>query len=120
MCHTGPVACHWVSAAQVHNELSNCQQLLVCRSQMGKVRIRQHVNPLESRFQQPTAAPDWSAIYSNPQLPLFVDMGCGPGRFLLLLCKRHRQLQQPINCLGLEIRQQVSLTCRSVQLLRTA
>eukprot|EP00878_Enallax_costatus_P039167 GHUV01044715.1.p1 GENE.GHUV01044715.1~~GHUV01044715.1.p1 ORF type:complete len:286 (+),score=54.82 GHUV01044715.1:129-986(+) len=74
---------------------------------MGKVRIRQHVNPLESRFQQPTAAPDWSAIYSNPQLPLFVDMGCGPGRFLLLLCKRHRQLQQPINCLGLEIRQQL-------------
>lgn len=77
--------------------------------QKGKVRIRQHVNPLESRFQRPTAAPDWSSVYKDPQLPLFVDLGCGPGRFLLLLCRRHRQLQQPMNYLGLEIRQQVRL-----------
>jgi tRNA G46 methylase TrmB len=36
-------------------------------------------------------------------------MGCGPGRFLLLLCRHHtRQQQPPMNYLGLEIRQQVS------------
>lgn len=75
---------------------------------MGRTRVRQHVNPLASQFQQPTAAPEWSKIYKNPQLPLFVDMGCGPGRFLLLLCKRHQQLQQSMNYLGLEIRQPVS------------
>lgn len=39
------------------------------------------------------------------------DMGCGPGRFLLLLCRHHsrqQQQQQPLNYLGLEIRQPVS------------
>ena len=42
------------------------------------------------------------------------DMGCGPGRFLLLLCRHHtRQQQQPMNYLGLEIRQPVRTAARS-------
>ncbi|WIA34329.1 hypothetical protein OEZ86_012668 [Tetradesmus obliquus] len=75
---------------------------------MGRVRVRQHVNPLASQYQQPTIIQDWAAVYADPSLPLFVDMGCGPGRFLLLLARRRQQQQQQqqrMNYLGLEIRQ---------------
>jgi tRNA G46 methylase TrmB len=80
---------------------------------MGRVRVRQHVNPLASQYQQPTPVIDWASVYADPSLPLFVDMGCGPGRFLLLLARRHQeqqqqQQQQRMNYLGLEIRQPVS------------
>jgi len=82
--------------------------LLLCGCQMGRVRVRQHVNPLSSQFQQPAALVDWTQLYADPNLPLFVDCGCGPGRFLLLLCRRHQQQQQQqMNYLGLEIRQPV-------------
>jgi tRNA (guanine-N7-)-methyltransferase len=78
--------------------------------QMGRVRVRQHVNPLASQYQQPTPVIDWASVYADPSLPLFVDMGCGPGRFLLLLARRRQQQQQQqrMNYLGLEIRQPVS------------
>lgn len=39
---------------------------------MGRVRVRQHVNPLASKFQEPTAPVDWGSIYSDPTRPLFV------------------------------------------------
>jgi hypothetical protein len=81
--------------------------LLMWGCQMGRVRVRQHVNPLSSQFQQPAARVDWTRVYDDPNLPLFVDCGCGPGRFLLLLCRRHQQQQQQMNYLGLEIRQPV-------------
>jgi tRNA G46 methylase TrmB len=83
--------------------------------QMGRVRVRQHVNPLASQYQQAAPTIDWASVYADPSLPLFVDMGCGPGRFLLLLARRHQeqqqqqqQQQQRMNYLGLEIRQPVS------------
>lgn len=73
---------------------------------MGRVRVRQHVNPLALQFQRPAPSVDWAQVYRDPTRPLFVDMGCGPGRFLLLLCRHHtRQQQPPMNYLGLEIRQ---------------
>ncbi|KAF8061311.1 trmB [Scenedesmus sp. PABB004] len=71
----------------------------------GRVRVRQHVNPLSSAFQTPTPAPDWRASYADPTLPLFVDCGCGPGRFLLLLARHDGRAGRDMNYLGLEIRQ---------------
>ncbi|EFJ47757.1 hypothetical protein VOLCADRAFT_61222 [Volvox carteri f. nagariensis] len=70
--------------------------------QIGKTRVRQHVNPLRREFQQPTAAPDWSAVFSDPSLPLALDIGSGYGRFLLLLQRNNPD--QQVNYLGLEIR----------------
>lgn len=67
---------------------------------MARVRVRQHVNPLSSKYQQSLIPPDWSKIYSNLSLPLHLDIGCGRGRFLLKMA----QLQPEINFLGVEIR----------------
>ena len=55
---------------------------------MGKVRVRQHVNPLRVEYQTPLGAVDWAAAFEDPSLPLVVDLGCGSGRFLLLLQRR--------------------------------
>ncbi|KAG2444034.1 hypothetical protein HYH02_009232 [Chlamydomonas schloesseri] len=75
----------------------------------GKTRVRQHVNPLRREFQVPAAAPDWSAVFADPTLPLAVDIGSGYGRFLLLLQRNNPNRQ--INYLGIEIRR--SLVDRS-------
>jgi tRNA (guanine-N7-)-methyltransferase len=63
--------------------------------------VRQHVNPLSSRYQQPIAVPNWSSIYADLSQPLHLDIGCGKGRFLLNMA----QLQPNYNYLGLEIRE---------------
>lgn len=68
---------------------------------MAVVRVRQHVNPLSKKYQQPIAAPDWQKIYADRTHPLYLDIGCGRGHFLLAMAQ-----QQPNwNFLGLEIRQ---------------
>ena len=68
---------------------------------LSPVRVRQHVNPLSRKYQQPVSLPDWTKIYDNPQQPLHLDIGCARGRFLYELAP-----QQPDwNFLGLEIRQ---------------
>lgn len=64
-------------------------------------RIRQHVNPLSQRYQKPIRPLDWGQIFPDPHRPLHVDMGCGPGRFVLNLAKRDPDW----NVVGLEIRQ---------------
>ena len=68
---------------------------------MSKVRIRQHVNPLRRKFQHQLTIPDWNEVYSNPNLPLHLDIGCARGEFLLKMA----QLQPDENFLGIEIRQ---------------
>lgn len=40
--------------------------------QMGRVRVRQHVNPLASQFQRPAPSVDWAQVYQDPTRPLFV------------------------------------------------
>lgn len=40
--------------------------------QMGRVRVRQHVNPLASQFQRPAPSVDWAQVYQDPIRPLFV------------------------------------------------
>jgi tRNA (guanine-N7-)-methyltransferase len=68
---------------------------------LPRVRIRQHVNPLSSRYQKSLTPPDWSQIYTNIHQPLHLDIGCGRGKFLLQMS----QLQPDLNFLGIEIRE---------------
>ncbi|HHP7230631.1 MAG TPA: tRNA (guanosine(46)-N7)-methyltransferase TrmB [Xenococcaceae cyanobacterium] len=68
---------------------------------MPKLRIRQHVNPLRTRYKAPVTIPNWSDIYQNLSLPLHLDIGCAKGEFLLKMA----QLQPETNFLGVEIRQ---------------
>ena len=68
---------------------------------MAQNRIRQHVNPLSRKFQQPLEIPNWSLIYHQCDRPIHLDIGCARGNFLLEMA----QLQPDINFLGIEIRQ---------------
>lgn len=55
-------------------------------------RFRQHVNPLSRRYQMRAELPeDWpSCDFTNVNLPLYLDIGCGKGGFLLeLVGRRH-------------------------------
>jgi tRNA (guanine-N7-)-methyltransferase len=67
---------------------------------LSPVRVRQHVNPLSQKYQQPVTLPKWEKIYANPTQPLLLDIGCARGRFLSQLAP----LQPEWNFLGLEIR----------------
>ncbi|KAI9131606.1 tRNA (guanosine(46)-N7)-methyltransferase TrmB [Acaryochloris sp. CCMEE 5410] len=64
------------------------------------VRVRQHVNPLSKKFQHAIAPPDWPAIFAQPEQPLYLDIGCARGQFLLEMA----QLRPHHNFLGVEIR----------------
>lgn len=64
------------------------------------IRIRQHVNPLARKFQQPIPIPDWQDIYAKSDRPLHLDIGCARGKFLLTMAQLHPET----NFLGIEIR----------------
>lgn len=68
---------------------------------MSIVRVRQHVNPLSSRYQAPVEPPDWSTLYADLTQPLLLDIGCARGRFLLQMAEAEPRW----NFLGLEIRE---------------
>lgn len=68
---------------------------------MPVVRVRQHVNPLSQKYQQPVEPPDWSQVFTDPVRPLHLDIGCGRGVFLLKMA----QVEPGWNFLGLEIRE---------------
>lgn len=68
---------------------------------MPVVRVRQHVNPLSQKYQQPIQPPDWSQVFTHPARPLHLDIGCGRGVFLLKMA----QVEPDWNFLGLEIRE---------------
>lgn len=67
---------------------------------MPKLRIRQHVNPLRRKFQQPIILPEWNQVYADLNLPLHLDIGCARGKFLLEMAKLYPER----NFLGIEIR----------------
>jgi tRNA (guanine-N7-)-methyltransferase len=65
-------------------------------------RFRQHVNPLASQYQLPTLiSEDWPTnVFTDCSKPLFCDIGCGKGGFLLDMAASCNDY----NYLGLEIR----------------
>ena len=65
------------------------------------IRIRQHVNPLARKFQEPIATPNWQDILRNPRQDLHLDIGCARGGFLLEMAQQHPNT----NFIGIEIRQ---------------
>ena len=77
----------------------SCQAL-----QVDGVRCRQHVNPLKKELQEQLPPQDWGRHFSDPARPLVIDIGCGPGRFLLALAQRLKGH----NMLGLDIKEKVS------------
>ncbi|RHZ23513.1 hypothetical protein DYB37_002945 [Aphanomyces astaci] len=65
------------------------------------VRVRQHVNPLAQRYQEPIALPDWTAIFPPPPAKVHLDIGCARAQYLMKLAAIH-----PDTCfLGVEIRE---------------
>ncbi|MCP9775859.1 tRNA (guanosine(46)-N7)-methyltransferase TrmB [Cyanobium sp. WAJ14-Wanaka] len=62
--------------------------------------MRQHVNPLSRIYQQPLALPPPRELFSDPDRPIHLDIGCARGRFLLAMA----QAQPERNYLGVEIR----------------
>lgn len=72
--------------------------------QVGGIRTRQHVNPLKAHLMVPVSPPKWEDIFPDPSMPIMVDIGCGSGRFLMMLAKRNAK---SCNYLGLEIRHQL-------------
>ena len=65
------------------------------------IRIRQHVNPLARKFQQPITTPDWQEVFAVTQQNIHLDIGCARGKFLLEMAQQHPET----NFLGIEIRQ---------------
>jgi tRNA (guanine-N7-)-methyltransferase len=68
---------------------------------LGRVRVRQHVNPLSQKYCSVIETPDWATIYHPLQQPLHLDIGCARGKFLLQMA----QVKPDINFLGVEIRE---------------
>ena len=82
---------------------------------LPKSRFRQHVNPLARKFQTPTNITDtWPSdgTFTDPSLPLHIDIGCAKGGFLLKLASERSSSDishEQRNYLGLEIRPTVAL-----------
>lgn len=71
---------------------------------MPRVRVHQHVNPLATYFRRLEVNPiEIEKIFADAELPLFVDIGCGRGRFLLKMA----EIKPKTNFLGLEIREPI-------------
>jgi tRNA (guanine-N7-)-methyltransferase len=82
-------------------ENSRTSMALPEKKEFPRVRVREHVNPLNRKYQIPVAVPSWSTVYPQPTQPLHLDIGCGRGRFLWKMAA----LRSDWNFLGLEIRQ---------------
>lgn len=68
---------------------------------MSRVRVRQHVNPLSQKYQNPIAVPLWEKIYADLFRPVHLDIGCARGKFLLTMAEQYPDW----NFLGVEIRE---------------
>ena len=75
-------------------------ELKEASQKVAGVRVRQHVNPLKASLQVQAPAPQWSEVYASVSRPLVVDIGCGGGRFDLMMAKRYPEK----NFLGVDIR----------------
>ncbi|HMS38861.1 MAG TPA: tRNA (guanosine(46)-N7)-methyltransferase TrmB [Pyrinomonadaceae bacterium] len=68
---------------------------------MPRVRVHQHVNPLAPYFRFVPKPIEINAIFADSELPLFFDIGCARGKFLLKMAEMFPQQ----NFLGVEIRE---------------
>ena len=75
------------------------------------IRIRQHVNPLARKFQQPIQVPNWQEIFDCVNRDIHLDIGCARGGFLLEMAQQNPQ----INFLGIEIRQPLVLAANQLK-----
>jgi tRNA (guanine-N7-)-methyltransferase len=78
---------------------------------LAVVRVRQHVNPLAKKYQTPASPLDWEKVYTQPNKPLHLDIGCAKGRFLLKMA----QIEPDWNYLGLEIREPLVVEANQVR-----
>jgi tRNA (guanine-N7-)-methyltransferase len=67
---------------------------------MSRIRVHQHVNPLARHYLFISSPLDLEKIFSNPNLPVHLDIGSARGRFLLSMA----ELDKETNFIGLEIR----------------
>lgn len=68
---------------------------------MPRVRVHQHVNPLAPFYRQTPLPIEIEAIFADAARPLFLDIGCARGRFLLKMASEMPEY----NYLGVEIRE---------------
>lgn len=68
---------------------------------MPRVRVHQHVNPLAPYFRFTPKPIEIEKIFADPELPLFMDIGCARGRFIL----QSARADKTQNFLGIEIRE---------------
>jgi tRNA (guanine-N7-)-methyltransferase len=68
---------------------------------MPRVRVHQHVNPLAPYFRFTPKPLEIEKIFADANQPLFIDIGCARGRFLLKMA----ELFPDQNFLGVEIRE---------------
>jgi len=68
---------------------------------MPRVRVHQHVNPLAPFYRFTPTPIELESIFPEPDLPLFLDIGCARGRFIL----RMAEVEKEQNFLGVEIRE---------------
>lgn len=68
---------------------------------MARVRVHQHVNPLAPFYRQTPLPLEIEKVFAEPERPLFMDIGCARGRFLLKMASEMPEY----NYLGIEIRE---------------
>jgi tRNA (guanine-N7-)-methyltransferase len=68
---------------------------------MPRVRVHQHVNPLAPYYRFTPQPILLENIFALPRLPLFLDVGCARGRFILKMA----EIDGAQNFLGVEIRE---------------
>ncbi|REJ75256.1 MAG: tRNA (guanosine(46)-N7)-methyltransferase TrmB [Acidobacteria bacterium] len=69
---------------------------------MARARVHQHVNPLAKYFRELPVEPlDLEEVFEDPEAPLFLDIGCARGRFILEMAR----VNGSNNFLGVEIRE---------------
>ena len=78
---------------------------------MARVRIRQHVNPLSSKFRKSISLPPWDQVYANLSQAFHLDLGCARGRFLLEMA----QVEPDRNYLGVEIREPLVIEANQIK-----
>ncbi len=67
------------------------------------IAMRQHVNPLSKHFNEVEKISPLNVIFSDPQLPLHIDIGSASGEFLFKLAFENDNW----NYLGIEIREKL-------------